>query len=441
MNDSPARPTAARALAIAGAVTLVLAEIGLLLDVPPFPTWFYVFAWWGWIALADGVVHLRTGGSLLLSRPRALLLLLPWSVAFWLFFETANFVLENWYYVEVPEVRLERLLGISISFATVLPGVIETADLLAAFGIPRLAAGRTFRPGQRFLANMMLAGAACLVLPLLFPEVAYPLIWGATVLMLEPLLCRLGARSHLTLLARGDRTVLVRYLLAGAICGLLWEFWNYWSAAKWIYTVPFFEELKLFEMPVAGFLGFPPFAIGCYTFARFLVAIRFVPEFERDLFDEKRRGDFELRVLGLSATFFVTALVLPRLEANTVRSTEPHVRDLIRDENRLAAIGEPLGFEELVRGLETGELSEVLAVTDHERRALLDEARLLRLAGMGRRGTDWLASVGVYDVEQLAELDDEELLADLAERGKGPGPEPGPREVRVWLRRARDGTR
>jgi uncharacterized membrane protein len=54
-------------------------------------------------------------------------------------------------------------------------------------------------------------------------------------------------------------------LAAGAICGLLWEFWNYWALTKWIYTVPYVGWLKIFEMPLLGFFGFPPFAVACYV--------------------------------------------------------------------------------------------------------------------------------------------------------------------------------
>jgi hypothetical protein len=57
------------------------------------------------------------------------------------------------------------------------------------------------------------------------------------------------------------------YLLlgAGAICGLLWEFWNFWAVTKWVYTVPYVGFLTIFEMPMLGFLGFPPFAVECYV--------------------------------------------------------------------------------------------------------------------------------------------------------------------------------
>jgi len=59
-------------------------------------------------------------------------------------------------------------------------------------------------------------------------------------------------------------------LASGLVCGVLWEFWNYWAIAKWTYTVPFFGNVKIFEMPVLGFLGFPPFAVECWVMYIFL---------------------------------------------------------------------------------------------------------------------------------------------------------------------------
>jgi hypothetical protein len=54
-------------------------------------------------------------------------------------------------------------------------------------------------------------------------------------------------------------------LAAGAVCGVLWEFWNYWAATRWTYTVPYLGDVKVFEMPVLGYLGFPPFALECWA--------------------------------------------------------------------------------------------------------------------------------------------------------------------------------
>jgi len=57
----------------------------------------------------------------------------------------------------------------------------------------------------------------------------------------------------------------VNLVLSGFLCGALWEFWNYWSRAKWHYTVPIMEHVKIFEMPLPGYFGFPAFALECFT--------------------------------------------------------------------------------------------------------------------------------------------------------------------------------
>jgi hypothetical protein len=67
------------------------------------------------------------------------------------------------------------------------------------------------------------------------------------------------------------------------VCGILWEFWNYWAGARWIYVFPLAQHWKLFEMPAPGFLGFPPFAVECFAMYEFLRALkcRLLPARER----------------------------------------------------------------------------------------------------------------------------------------------------------------
>ena len=62
-------------------------------------------------------------------------------------------------------------------------------------------------------------------------------------------------------------------LLSGLLCGVLWEFWNYWSRRKWHYTVPIMEDVKIFEMPLPGYFGFPAFAVECFTMYVFVRAV------------------------------------------------------------------------------------------------------------------------------------------------------------------------
>lgn len=109
-----------------------------------------------------------------------------------------------------------------------------------------------------------------------------PVIWLAFILLLDPLNALRGWPSITGDLARGDWRRLWALLASGLVCGVLWEFWNYWALARWTYTVPYFGSVKIFEMPVLGYLGFPPFAIECwamYIFVRSLLSSR-APETE-----------------------------------------------------------------------------------------------------------------------------------------------------------------
>ena len=70
---------------------------------------------------------------------------------------------------------------------------------------------------------------------------------------LDPLNARAGEESILGDWRGGGPGRLVNLLIAGLICGLLWEFWNYWGGTKWIYNVPILPNVKIFEMPILGF--------------------------------------------------------------------------------------------------------------------------------------------------------------------------------------------
>ena len=80
-------------------------------------------------------------------------------------------------------------------------------------------------------------------------------------------------RSRKVLWERGSARRAGCLLAAGALCGLLWEFWNSGAGAQWHYTVPFVGVLKVFEMPLLGFLGFPPFALECFAMTSLFFAV------------------------------------------------------------------------------------------------------------------------------------------------------------------------
>ena len=102
-------------------------------------------------------------------------------------------------------------------------------------------------------------------LVVLLPDYCFPLLWVGIVFILDPLLYHYDREaSFLGQARRGDYQRLARMMLAGLVCGVLWEFWNFWSAAKWVYSIPLLNFWRVFEMPVFGFLGFMPFALECY---------------------------------------------------------------------------------------------------------------------------------------------------------------------------------
>ncbi|HEY3885867.1 MAG TPA: hypothetical protein VGL62_11700, partial [Vicinamibacterales bacterium] len=110
------------------------------------------------------------------------------------------------------------------------------------------------------------AGIVMLAAPIVHPSpwLAAP-VWLGFIFLLDPVNARHGAESLRGDLAAGRYGRLINLLIGGLVCGFLWECWNYWAHTKWIYTVPVPPHVKLFEMPLAGYLGFPPFAIECVT--------------------------------------------------------------------------------------------------------------------------------------------------------------------------------
>jgi hypothetical protein len=58
---------------------------------------------------------------------------LPLSVTIWLIFEAFNFRLQNWHYLYLPPQKGLRWFGYTIAYATVLPALFTTKNLLDFF--------------------------------------------------------------------------------------------------------------------------------------------------------------------------------------------------------------------------------------------------------------------------------------------------------------------
>jgi len=154
-----------------------------------------------------------------------------------------------------------------------------------------------------------LLGVTLLAGAMVLPAVLHPLTWGALWLLAEPLLYRVDPqRSLFGDIGRGAWGRIVRLMFGGLVAGVLWEAYNALSRAKWIYTVPFLEQLKIFEMPPLGFVGFAFFALEAWSLYHLCRAWR-----------SAWRAAFALG-------FVVLALL--GLDRWTVSSTLPYVDDL-----------------------------------------------------------------------------------------------------------------
>jgi len=269
------RPIPVRGWVAAGA--LVAAEFLMFRGVEPVATYFTPIAWTAYLVLADAMLWSIRGKSPIVNAPREFAELAMLSLPLWLIFEGYNLRLANWAYTGLPSWWLARDFGYAWSFITITPAILLTADLVESFG---WFAGPQpkWKIPSAWLGGITVAGALCLTIPMLLPrEVGaylFAFVWVGFVLLLEPANYRLRLPSLLRDLEEGRRTRIYALLVSGWVCGWLWEFWNYWAAARWQYIFPILQQWKIFAMPAPGYLGFLPFALECsvmVVFAQWLV--------------------------------------------------------------------------------------------------------------------------------------------------------------------------
>jgi hypothetical protein len=267
-----------------GLFTLICAEYLMFHGIEPAATYFSPVAWTSYILIADAAVFAITGHSRLREEPRGVLKMAALSIPLWLIFEAYNLRLANWAYVGLPQARIERWIGYGWSFATITPGIFMTAAIIESFGWFKQES-RPVHFSRATDTAFVVLGAAMLIVPLLAPRriaaYLFALVWLGFIFLLEPINRRLYLPSFEGDLARGSRARLYSFLAAGWVCGWLWEFWNYWARAGWIYTFPIGQQWKIFQMPAPGYLAFPVYALECfamYVNGAWLISPKYVAE-------------------------------------------------------------------------------------------------------------------------------------------------------------------
>ena len=228
--------------------------------------------WLGYALAVDALVLRWRGTSLLTRSPRDFALLFACSAPAWWLFEALNWRTQNWEYLGAERFGgLTYFLLTTLSFSTVMPAVFETAELVRSAGwMRRLSNGPRLKPTRPLLLAMLGVGFAMAALSMSLPGYFYPFLWGSAFFLAEPVNAWLGRPSLLGYLGRGDWRPVVALALGALVCGFFWELWNFYSYPKWTYHTPGVEFLHVFEMPLLGFLGYPPFGLELYALAHLI---------------------------------------------------------------------------------------------------------------------------------------------------------------------------
>lgn len=430
---------------ILGIITLLISEYFLFKKVDPFYSWFYCFSWWSYILTIDGIIYYKKGNSLIINRTKEFFIMIPWSIFIWLIFEAANLSLKNWYYINLPYSIIERWIGYSIAYGTVLPGLFETTELLETLGFFKNSKIKKIKITRRGNIILIILGLFCLGSSIFIPRYFFSLIWGGFIFLLEPFNYHFGTRSLLRQLQDGNPRKVYCLLMAGLICGILWEFWNFWSLSKWIYTVPFFEDLKGFEMPFLGFLGFPPFTIEVYVMYEFISTFRFGRSWEDFSYsiNKEKKTSISLKILTSILIISFSVLIFREIDRKTVDSYYPHLKDAYWIEPRYRELLPKVGIftlEDLIKKTkekkEREELALRLLIPKDELNQWIEKTKIVLLKGIGIENLKLLESAGINSISSLASEDPERLFEKLKKLNPKASI-PRIAKIKIWVKEAK----
>lgn len=223
--------------------------------------------WLCWIICVNALTCRASGRCLMLDSPFRFAALFLISAGFWWIFEYLNRFVGNWYYSGSQYGAGTYFVLATLSFSTVLPAVESMKSYLLTF--PRFSDGFREMPCLRFLeypwTGIGLVSMACLLLLLtsVFPNQLFFLIWICPFFIFLGSLIFSKKPHAFTGVINGDYTQPAAYAVASLACGFFWEMFNFYSLARWQYSIPYVQVLHLFEMPVLGYAGYLPFGLEC----------------------------------------------------------------------------------------------------------------------------------------------------------------------------------
>lgn len=229
---------------------------------------FFSFLWYGYILLVDSIVYKINKRSLIMNERKKFFTLIILSIIVWWIFEFFNIYLKNWAYVNILK---PEWITLSIAFSVVIPAVFESFYLIKSIHIlNHLELKKKLRITKKFLFSMLSLGILSIFLIFSFPEYFFPLTWVSLFLIIDPINYLHNQPSIIGYFRKGKLTVPISLMIGSLLTGFFWEFWNYWAPVKWYYNIPFISNLKLFEMPLLGYLGYLPFGWELFSMYNFI---------------------------------------------------------------------------------------------------------------------------------------------------------------------------
>ena len=229
--------------------------------------WAFFPLWLGYCLTVDAIVKKRCGSSLLTRSPKKYLGLFLISAPSWWLFELFNSHLHNWQYIGKEHFSyVEYAVLATLSFSTVIPAVFGSAELVSSYNwIKKIKLPLSLKPSSRTLLTFFSMGIFLLIAILKSPDIFYPFVWITVFMIIEPFNIKANFSSLLHFTENKNWQPVISLVVGCLICAFFWEMWNIYSYPKWIYHLPHVNALKLFEMPIPGYIGYIPFSFELFA--------------------------------------------------------------------------------------------------------------------------------------------------------------------------------